>query len=92
MNCYVKNLILYQANFYKMLVCGKNSMFYLLIFINLQNNLNQSIQKAKQNYLNKVAENLSDPSTSTKCYSSLLKIYHAFHIYLIMTSIQLILK
>ena len=81
MNCYVKNLILYQANFYKVLVCGKNSMFYLLIFINLQNNLNQSIQKAKQNYFNKVGENLSDPSTSTKCYLSLLKIPCIPHIF-----------
>ena len=40
---------------------------------NLQNHLNQFIQKAKEIYLNKVAKNLSDPSTSTECYWFLLK-------------------
>ena len=49
-------------------------MFPLLTFKNLQNHLNQFIQKSKQNYLNKVAEKLRDPSTSTKCYWSLLKL------------------
>ena len=39
----------------------------------LQNHLNQFIQKAKQNYFNKVAKKLSYSSTSTKCYWSLLK-------------------
>ena len=34
----------------------KNSMFHLLIFDNLQNSLNEFIQKAKQNCLNKVAK------------------------------------
>ena len=48
-------------------------MFHFLTFHNLQNHLNQFIQKAKQNYLSKVAKKLSDPSTSTKCYWSLLK-------------------
>ena len=73
MNRHIKNLILYKANFYKTFVRGKNSMFHLLTFHNLQNHLNQFIQKAKQNYLSKVAKKLSDPSTSTKCYWSLLK-------------------
>ena len=57
-----KNLILCKANFYKVFVRGKNSIFHLLTFHNLQKHLNQFIQKAKQ-----------DPSTSTKCYWSLLK-------------------
>ena len=75
MNRYIKNLILYKANFYKTFVRGKNSMFHLLTFHNLQNRLNKFIQKAKQNYLSKVAKKLNDPSTSTKCYWSLLKLY-----------------
>ena len=73
MNCHIKNLILYKANFYKTFVRRKNSMFNLLTFHNLRNHLNQLIQKAKQNYLSKVLKKLSDPSTSTKCYWSLLK-------------------
>ena len=73
MNHHIKNLILYKANFYKTFVSGKNSIFHLLTLHNLQNHLNQFIQKAKQNYLSKVAKKLSDPSTSTKCYWSLLK-------------------
>ena len=44
----------------------------LLTFHSLQKK-NQFIQKAKQNYLSKVAKKLHDPSTSTKCYWSLLK-------------------
>ena len=40
----------------------KNSMFHLFAFNNLQNHFNQFIQKVKQNYLNKVAKKLSDPS------------------------------
>ena len=51
----------------------KNRMFHLFAFNNLQNHFNQFIQKVKQNYLNKVAKKLSDSSTSTKCYWSLLK-------------------
>ena len=70
---HIKNLILYKANFYKTFVRGKNSMFHLLTFNSLQNHLNQFIQKAKQNFLNKVAKKLIDPSISTTCYRSLLK-------------------
>ena len=98
MNRHIKNLILYKANFYKTFVRGKNSMFHLLTFHNLQNHLNQFIQKAKQNYLSKVAKKLSDPSTSTKCYWSLLKTLlndkkiHVFHLYFIITSTLLTLK
>ena len=47
-------------------------MFHLSTFNNSQNHLNQFIQKAKQNYFNKIAKKLSDPSTSNKCYWSLL--------------------
>ena len=52
MNRHIKNLILYKANFYKTFVRGKNSMFHLLVF----------------NNLNKVAKKLSDSSTSAKYY------------------------
>ena len=65
MNGYIKYCILYKANFYKTFVGGKNSMFHLLTFNDLQTHLNQFIQKAKQNYFNKVAKKLSDPSTNT---------------------------
>ena len=73
-------------------------MFHLLTFDILQNHLNQFIQKAKQNYSNKVAKKLSDPSTSSKCYWSLLKTlrndkkYHLFRLYFIIRSTLLILK
>ena len=73
MNRHIKNLILYQVNFYKTFVHRIRSMFHLLLFHNLQNHLNQFIQKAKQSYLSKVASKRSDPSTSTKYYWSLLK-------------------
>ena len=45
MNCHVKNLILYKDNYYKSLYVEKNSMLHLLTFNNLQNHLNQFIQK-----------------------------------------------
>ena len=48
-------------------------MCHLCAFKNLQNHLNQSIQIAKQNYVNKIAPRLGDPNTSSKCYWSLLK-------------------
>ena len=57
---HIKNLILYKDSFYKKFVYGKN----------IQNHLNQFIQKPKQNYLHKVAKKLSNPSASTKCYWS----------------------
>ena len=65
MNGYIKYCILYKANFYKTFAGGKNSMFHLLTFNDLQTHLNQFIQKAKQNYFNKVAKKLSDPLTNT---------------------------
>ena len=51
----------------------EKTKFHDLTFNNLQNHLNRFIQKAKQNYLNKVDKKLCDPSTSTKYYWSLLK-------------------
>ena len=57
-------------------------------YVSSFNHLNQFIQKAKQNYLSKVAKKLNDPSTRTNCYCSLFKIllndkkYHAFHLLL----------
>ena len=75
MNRHTKNLILHKTDFYKTFVRGRNNMLHFLTLNNLENHLNQFVQKAKQNYLNKVAKKLSDPSTSTKCYWSLLKYY-----------------
>ena len=49
-------------------------MYHLGAFNNLQNHLSQSIQKAKQNDVNKIAQRLCDPNTSSKSlYWSLLK-------------------
>ena len=48
-------------------------MYHLCAFKNSQNHLNQSIQIAKQNYVNKIDQRLVDPNTSSKCYWSLLK-------------------
>ena len=39
-------------------------MYYTRAFKNLQNHLNQSIQVAKQNYVNEIAQKLGDSNTS----------------------------
>ena len=48
-------------------------MYHHCAFKSLQNHSNQSIQIAKQNYVNKIAQRLGDSNTSSKCYWSLLK-------------------
>ena len=58
MNRHIKNLVFTKLITIKRLYVEKNSMFHLLAFHNLQNHLNQFIQKAKQNYLSKVAKSL----------------------------------
>ena len=73
MNSFIKNLIRAKDNFYKKFVRKSNNMYHHYAFKNLQNHLNQSIQIAKQNYFNKIAQSLGDPNTSSKCYWSLLK-------------------
>ena len=73
MNSFIKNLIRAKDNFYKKFVRKSNNMYHLCAFNKLQNHLNQSIQMAKQNYVNKIAQRLGDPNTSSKCYWSLLK-------------------
>ena len=47
MNRHIKNRILCKTNFYKKFMRGKVGMFHYLTFNNLQNHLNQFIQKAK---------------------------------------------
>ena len=47
MNRHIKNRILCKTNFYKTFMRGKVGMFHYLTFNNLQNHLNQFIQKAK---------------------------------------------
>ena len=73
MNSFIKNPIRAKDNFYKKFVRKSNNMHHLCAFKNLQNHLNQSIQIAKQNYVNKIAQRLGDPNTSSKCYWSFLK-------------------
>ena len=73
MNSFIKNLIRAKDNFYKKFVRKSNNMYNLCAFKNLQNHLNKSIQIAKQNHVNKIAQRLGDPNTSSKCYWSLLK-------------------
>ena len=72
-NSFIKNLIRAKDNFYKKFVRKSKNMYHLCAFKNLQNHLNQSIQIVKQNYVNKIAQILGDPNTSSKCYWSLLK-------------------
>ena len=71
MNSFIKNLIRAKDNFYKKFVRKSNNMYNLCPFKILQNHLNQPIQIAKQNYVNKIAQRLGDPNTSSKCYWSL---------------------
>ena len=66
MNRHIKYLILYKDNFYNKFAHGKNYMFHLLTFNNLQNHLNQFIQKIKIKCLSKVAIKPIDPLASTK--------------------------
>ena len=73
MNHYIKNLIVDISDFYKKFVLPSSSnMDNLFMFKNLQNQLIQSIDIAKQKYFNKISKNSCDPMTSTKCYWSLL--------------------
>ena len=73
MNSFMKNLTRAKDNLYKKIVRKTNNMYHHYAFKNLQNHLNQSIQIAKQIYVNKIAQRASDPNTSSKCYWSLLK-------------------
>ena len=73
MNSFIKNLIRAKDNFYKKFVRKSNNMYHHYAFKSLQNHLNQSIQISKQNYVNKIAQRLGDPNTSSKCYWPLLK-------------------
>ena len=72
--------------------------YHLCSFKDLQNHLNQSIQAAKQNYVNKIAQKLGDANNSNKCYLSLLKTlltegkFPVFLLYFIVINILLTLK
>ena len=55
MNNFMKNLIRGNDNFYKKFGRKSNNMYHHYAFKNLQNHLNQYIQIAKQNYVNKIA-------------------------------------
>ena len=72
MNHYIKNLIVDISDFYKKFVLPSSNMDSLFMFKNLQNQLIQSIDIAKQKYFNKISKNSCDPMTSTKCYWSML--------------------
>ena len=73
MNRYIKNLIVDINDFCKKFVLPSSNMDNLFMLKNLQNQLIQSIDIAKQKYFNKISKNSCDPMTSTKCYWSLLK-------------------
>ena len=73
MNSLIKNLIRAKYFFYKKFVCKSNNIYRICAFKNLQNNLNKSIQIAKQNYINRIPQRLGDLNTSSKSYCSLLK-------------------
>lgn len=61
-----KNFISAEDHFYKKIV-PKNNVYHLCTFKNIQNQINQSIQTAKQNYLHEIAKKLDDSNTSSKC-------------------------
>ena len=73
MNSFIKNLTSAKDNFHKKFFRKSNNMYHHYAFKNLQSHLNQSIQIAKQNYVNEIAQRLGDANTSNKCYWSLLK-------------------
>ena len=73
MNSFIKKLICAKENFYNKVVHKSNNMYHLCAFKNLRNHFNQSIQVAKQNYVNKITQKLGDPNTSNKRCWSLLK-------------------
>ena len=56
MNHYIKNLIVDISDFYKKFVLPSSNMDNLFMFKNLQNQLIQSIDIAKQKYLTKLAK------------------------------------
>ena len=68
MNRYLKNLIVVINDFYKFSFLPFSNMNNRVMLKNLQNQLIQSIDIAKQKYLNKVIQNLCDPLITTKCY------------------------
>ena len=55
---FIKKPIRAKDNFYKRFVRKSSNMDHLCVFKNLQNHLNQSIQVAKQNYVNKIPQKL----------------------------------
>ena len=67
MNRYLKNLIVVINDFYKIFFLPFSNMNNHVMLKNLQNQLIQSIDIAKQKYLNKVMQNLCDSLTTTKC-------------------------
>ena len=67
MNRYIKILIAAINDFHKKSVLPSSNIGSLLIFKNLQNQLIQSIQTAKQKYFNKISRKLCGPLTTTKC-------------------------
>ena len=60
MNSFIKDVVSAKNNFYKKFFRESNNMYHLCAFKILQNYLNQSIQIAKQNYVNKIAQRLGD--------------------------------
>ena len=73
MNSFMKDFISVTDNFYQKFIPKDNNMYHFCAFKNLHNHLNHSIQTTKQNYLSKIAKNLDDPNTESKCYWSLYK-------------------
>ena len=74
MSSFIKILIRAKDSFYKKLVHKSNNMYHICAFKNLQNQLNQSIQIANQNYVKKITQRLGDPNASSKWYWPLFKI------------------
>ena len=73
MNSFINNLFRATDNLYKKIVRESNVMNHLCAFKSIQDHLNQSIQIAKQNYVNKIAQRMGDSNTTGNCYWSLVK-------------------
>ena len=71
----IKELIHDKDQAYKSYRQNKNNIFFVHQFELLQSKLNSLIEKSKSNYYTHLSKNLSDPMTTPKSYSSILKTF-----------------
>ena len=69
----IKELISQKNKLYSRIKKRKNSFLDKQLLHSLQQHLSKSIENAKNNIFFRISEKLNNPSTSTKCYWSLIK-------------------